>query len=58
MTIEYLGKTVIEDAATGALVIMSGGTTIVSKGATVASSSLTFALNDTIKGQAVFKVAR
>lgn len=58
VTIEYLGKGVIDDASTGTLVITQGGSSFLSRSATVASSSVTFAVNDTIKGQATFKVAR
>ena len=58
VTIEYLGKDVIADAATGTLVITHAGAAFLSKASTVVSSSVTFAANDVIKGQAVFKVAR
>lgn len=58
VTIEYLGKGVIEDASTGTLSITHAGVSLLSKASTVASSSLTFAVNDVIKGTAVFKVAR
>lgn len=58
VTIEYLGKDVIADASTGTLVITHAGASLLSKAATVASSSLTFAVNDVVKGQATFKVAR
>jgi len=58
VTIEYLGKDIIADAATGTLVITHAGATFLSKASTVVSSSVTFALNDVVKGTAVFKVAR
>jgi hypothetical protein len=58
LTIEYLGKQIIADASTGTLVVTHAGTQFLSQPATVVSSSVTFALNDVIKGQAVFKVAR
>jgi hypothetical protein len=58
VVIEYLGKAVIEDASTGTLVITHASASLLSKAATVASSSLTFAVNDVIKGTATFKVAR
>jgi hypothetical protein len=58
VTVDYLGKGVIEDASTGTLTINQGGVAFLSKAATVASSSVTFAVNDTIKGQATFRVAR
>jgi hypothetical protein len=58
VTIEYLGKEVIADASTGTLVITHAGAAFLSAGSTVVSSSVTFALNDVVKGTAVFKVAR
>ncbi len=58
VTIEYLGKSVIADAATGTLVITHAGATFLSKASTVVSSAVTFAVNDVVKGTAVFKVAR
>jgi hypothetical protein len=58
VTIEYLGKDIIADAATGTLVITHAGAAFLSKPSTVVSSSVTFALNDVVKGTAVFKVAR
>jgi hypothetical protein len=58
VTIEYLGKDIIADAATGVLVITHAGVAFLNTPSTVVSSSVTFAANDVIKGQAVFKVAR
>jgi hypothetical protein len=58
VTIEYLGKDIILDASTGTLVITHAGSSFLSKASTVVSSSVTFALNDVVKGTAVFKVAR
>lgn len=58
VTIEYLGKSVIADTETGTLAITHAGTTFLSAVATVASSSVTFALNDAIRGSATFRVAR
>ena len=58
VTIEYLGKSVIADASSAAMVITHAGVSFLSKNATVASSSVTFPTNDTIKGTATFKVAR
>jgi hypothetical protein len=58
VTIEYLGKSVIADASSAAMVITHAGVSFLSKNATVASSSVTFSTNDTIKGTATFKVAR
>jgi hypothetical protein len=58
VTVEYLGKSIIADGATGTLTITHSGTTFLSAVATVASSSVTFALNDAIRGSATFRVAR
>jgi hypothetical protein len=58
VTIEYLGKSIIADASSAAMVITHSGVSFLSANATVASSSVTFAVNDTIKGTATFKVAR
>lgn len=58
VTIEYLGTNIIADASTGTLVISAAGSSFLSAAATVASSSVTFAVNDAVKGQATFKVAR
>jgi hypothetical protein len=58
ITIDYLGKSVVADASSAAMSITHAGATFLSKNATVVSSSVTFATNDVIKGQAVFKVAR
>jgi hypothetical protein len=58
VTIEYLGKDIILDASTGTLVITHSGSSFLSAASTVVSSSVTFALNDVVKGTAVFKVAR
>ena len=58
VTIDYLGKAVVADASSAAMSISHAGVTFLSKDATVVSSSVTFATNDVIKGQAVFKVAR
>lgn len=58
VTIEYIGKGIINDASTGTLVITHAGSAFLSAASTVVSSSVTFALNDVVKGQAVFKVAR
>jgi hypothetical protein len=58
VTIDYLGKAIVADASSAAMSISHAGVTFLSKDATVVSSSVTFATNDVIKGQAVFKVAR
>jgi len=58
VTIEYIGKSIIADASSATLVITHAGTQFLSAVSTVVSSSVTFALNDVIKGTAVFKVAR
>lgn len=54
--IDYIGNSVIADGATGTLVI-SGGLTL-SKAATVNSSSVTLTVNDVVRGNATFRVAR
>jgi hypothetical protein len=56
VSIEYLGTAPITDGLAGTLVI-SGGLTL-SAAATVQSSSVTLAVNDVVKGQATFRVAR
>jgi len=59
VTFDYLGKTLILDAATGTITITTGGTTLINgKAATVTSSTLTLATNDAIRGQATITVAR
>jgi flagellin-specific chaperone FliS len=61
-TFDYIGKTLIYDAATGTYKItvaganLLGGTT--ASFHTVTSSSLTLATNDVIRGQAVLTIAR
>ena len=56
VSIEYLGSAPIADGTTGTLAI-SGGLSL-SAAATVSSSSVTLAVNDAIRGQATFRVAR
>lgn len=56
VSIEYLGTAPITDGATGTLAIVGGLS--LSAVATVQSSSVTLAVNDVIKGQATFRVAR
>lgn len=58
VTIEYLGKAIVDDASTGTLTITHAGVSFLSKASTVVSSSVTFTTNDVIRGQAVFRVAR
>jgi hypothetical protein len=58
VTVEYLGKSIIADGSTGTLTITHSGSSFLSAVATVASSSVTFALNDAIRGSATFRVAR
>ena len=58
VVIEYLGKSVVADASSAALVITHSGVSFLSTNATVVSSSVTFATNDVVKGMATFKVAR
>jgi len=57
VSIEYLGTAPITDGSNGTLVI-AGGPLALSAAATVSSSSVTLAVNDTIRGQATFRVAR
>jgi len=62
VTFDYIGKVLINDAATGtykitvANITLLGGTT--ASYHTVSSSSLTLATNDAIRGQAVLTIAR
>lgn len=56
VSIEYLGTAPITDGTTGTLAI-TGGLTL-SAAATVSSSSVTLAVNDAVRGQATFRVAR
>jgi hypothetical protein len=56
VSIEYLGTAPITDGSTGTLAI-SGGLSL-SAAATVSSSSVTLAVNDAVRGQATFRVAR
>jgi hypothetical protein len=56
VSIEYLGTAPITDGSTGTLAI-AGGLSL-SAAATVSSSSVTLAVNDAVRGQATFKVAR
>lgn len=59
VTFDYIGKTLILDGSTGTVTITSGPTTLVNgKAATVQSSTLTLAVNDVIRGQAVVSIAR
>ena len=57
VSIEYLGSAPITDGSNGTLVI-AGGPLGLSAVATVSSSSVTLAVNDAIRGQATFRVAR
>lgn len=56
VSMEYLGTAPITDGTTGTLAI-TGGLTL-SAAATVSSSSVTLAVNDAVRGQATFRVAR
>jgi len=56
VSIEYLGTAPITDGLTGTLTITGG--LALSAAATVQSSSVTLAVNDVVKGQATFRVAR
>jgi hypothetical protein len=57
VSMEYLGNLPITDGSTGTLVI-AGGPLSLSAAATVSSSSVTLAVNDAVRGQATFRVAR
>ena len=57
VSMEYFGTAPITDGTTGTLVI-AGGPLSLSAAATVSSSSVTLAVNDAIRGQATFRVAR
>jgi hypothetical protein len=57
VSMEYLGNSPITDGTTGTLVI-AGGPLSLSAAATVSSSSVTLAVNDAVRGQATFRVAR
>jgi len=57
VSIEYLGTAPITDGSTGSLVI-AGGPLSLTANATVSSSSVTLAVNDAVRGQATFRVAR
>jgi len=56
--VDYLGKSLIADGATGTLVVSHSSVTLLSRAATVSSSTLTFAVNDAVKGSATFRIAR
>lgn len=57
VSMEYLGNAPITDGSTGTLVI-AGGPLSLTAAATVSSSSVTLAVNDAVRGQATFRVAR
>jgi hypothetical protein len=57
VSMEYLGNAPIADGSTGQLVI-AGGPLSLTAAATVSSSSVTLAVNDAVRGQATFRVAR
>lgn len=56
--VDYLGKTLVADGSTGTLAITHDGVSLLSRDATVNSSTLTFALNDAVRGSATFRIAR
>jgi hypothetical protein len=56
VSIEYLGNSPIADGSTGTLLVT--GALGINAAATVSSSSVTLAVNDAIRGQATFRVAR
>lgn len=55
---DYVGKSIIEDKATGTFSITVNGVTLLSKAGTVQSSTLTLATNDAIRGMATVLIAR
>lgn len=55
---DYLGKNILVDASTGTLAISHNGVQLLSRAATVNSSTLTFAVNDAVRGSATFRIAR
>lgn len=58
VVVDYLGTSIIKDATTGTLALVSAGSTLISAAATVSGSTLTFETNDAVRGQVTFKVAR
>lgn len=58
VVVDYLGTSIIKDATTGTLALVSAGSTLISAAATVSGSTLTLATNDAVRGQVTFKVAR
>ena len=56
--VDYLGKSIVADGSTGTLVISHNSVTLLSRAATANSSTLTFALNDAVRGSATFRIAR
>ena len=62
VTFDYIGKIVIADGATGTYHIQMAGVTLVGGTTasfhTVSSSTLTLAVNDAVRGQAVLVVSR
>lgn len=56
--VDYLGKTLVADGSTGTIAITHNGVSLLSRAATVSSSTLTFALNDAVRGSATFRIAR
>lgn len=58
VVIEYQGKSIFADAVSGTLTITHSGASFLSNVATVASSSVAFTVNDLIRGNATFRVAR
>lgn len=58
VVVDYLGTSIIKDATTGTLALVSAGSTLISAAATVSGSTLTLATNDAVRGQVTFRVAR
>lgn len=58
VSVDYLGKSLVADGSTGTISITHNGVSLLSRAATVNSSTLTFALNDAVRGSATFRIAR
>lgn len=55
---DYIGKALINDGQTGTFSITHAGVSLISKAGTVQSSTLTFAMQDAIRGQATIQIER
>jgi hypothetical protein len=56
--VDYVGKSLIADRATGTVSITVGGSSLLSRAGTVQSSTLTLATQDAIRGQVTVRIAR